>query len=313
MSNTSYQNVYVPRVVAWPRSELLQLMTDVGAYRPTFIHVNEKSFSREIAARRATGAAAVNTHSHQFYHIFLYTQGQNEVTLQGKRHAVKAGTILCISPGEKHSISPHIARAYSRLELNLKYINSAGESFVEPVNRLLGRMAGLKLDAVPFPATLSATAATEAEQLMRDILRVLPERCQETAMRARLLLGRLYGAILEDMYLTEHSPPEATGLSHVRVHIEDHLAEPLSISELATTACISRAHFIRRFRETYGLPPIAYQRKLRIDKAKQLLLYSDLTATEIAEQLGFRTVQYFNRVFTKLADTPPIRFRRENQ
>ena len=79
--------------------------------------------------------------------------------------------------------------------------------------------------------------------------------------------------------------------------------------ELAVEACFSENAFIRRFREVTGLPPQVYFRKLRLERASDLLAHSDQSIEEIAEACGFCDRHHMSRLFKKQFQISPGRFR----
>lgn len=91
--------------------------------------------------------------------------------------------------------------------------------------------------------------------------------------------------------------------------IEEHLAEPIGVVEIANASGVSPYHFSRAFRQTTGRPPYAYLLDRRIAKAKQLLTETGTTLTTIARQCGFTSVSQFSRTIRRETGTTPTRFR----
>lgn len=88
-------------------------------------------------------------------------------------------------------------------------------------------------------------------------------------------------------------------------YIEAHLANDISLDDLAATAAMSRFHFARAFREAVGMPPYAYVVFRRIERAKQLLRATRLTTTQIAWQVGYTNPAKFAAQFRKLTGATP--------
>lgn len=102
---------------------------------------------------------------------------------------------------------------------------------------------------------------------------------------------------------------EEPHLARAIAHIRAHYAEPLGIDELAAIAMQSRYHFIRSFKAFTGMSPYQYVLKLRIEHAKERLLASSLSVTEIALESGFSGASQFYRAFGKAVGMAPERFR----
>jgi AraC family transcriptional regulator len=89
-----------------------------------------------------------------------------------------------------------------------------------------------------------------------------------------------------------------------------HLAEDISLDELAAEARLSPFHFARMFKHSLGVPPRAYLTRLRIEKACDLLEHTDLPITEIAQEVGYSSNQILARVFMKHRRLSPTAYRR---
>ena len=96
-------------------------------------------------------------------------------------------------------------------------------------------------------------------------------------------------------------------------YIEDHRYENISLSDLTKVCSISEKHLLKIFKEQLGIPPIQYNNKLRIGKAKKLLQTTKYSIYEISEQLNFNSPEYFCRLFRKEENCSPSQYRKRNQ
>ena len=85
-------------------------------------------------------------------------------------------------------------------------------------------------------------------------------------------------------------------------YIEEHLAENIAMSTLASVVQLSPFHFSRAFRHSFGLPPHRFHVSRRIDQAKSLLANDALSMTEIGQQLGFSVSSAFAATFRSILD-----------
>lgn len=93
-------------------------------------------------------------------------------------------------------------------------------------------------------------------------------------------------------------------------YLRDHLAENVTIEELARLVRLSPFHFARLFKASTGLPPAAYQRRLRCQRAQEMLRSSDFEIGQIAFSVGYETPQAFARMFRAETGTSPTEWRR---
>ncbi|TBL74601.1 response regulator transcription factor [Paenibacillus thalictri] len=99
-------------------------------------------------------------------------------------------------------------------------------------------------------------------------------------------------------------------IRRVRDHIDKHYTHNYSLPEAAEMAHLSVSHFSSLFKKSTGLTYLNYVNQLRIEKAKELLLAPEVKIYEVADQVGFTSLPYFNRVFKQLVGTTPLEFRK---
>jgi AraC family transcriptional regulator len=110
---------------------------------------------------------------------------------------------------------------------------------------------------------------------------------------------------------------KADGLASWRLrrvidYVAASLSSPISLTDLAEVAGLSRMHFAAQFRRSTGLRPHEYVQGRRIDHAQQLLASSDLSLIEIALSAGFANQAHFSRVFKRYAGTTPSAWRAQH-
>ncbi|MBN1674887.1 MAG: helix-turn-helix transcriptional regulator [Kiritimatiellae bacterium] len=93
-------------------------------------------------------------------------------------------------------------------------------------------------------------------------------------------------------------------------HIRDHCSEPQGVKEAAAVCKLSPSYFRKLFTVHFGCAPRTYLRNARIRKAKQLMVESSLTLSEISLACGFATVHSFSRAFRAAEGIPPSAYRR---
>jgi signal transduction histidine kinase/DNA-binding LacI/PurR family transcriptional regulator/AraC-like DNA-binding protein len=86
-------------------------------------------------------------------------------------------------------------------------------------------------------------------------------------------------------------------------------AEPISCAKLAESLHVSQDHLIRCFREEFGLTPVVYLKRWRIQQAKEMLETTDKSVTAVALAAGFSSQSYFSRVFKAQVGVSPTAYR----
>lgn len=92
-------------------------------------------------------------------------------------------------------------------------------------------------------------------------------------------------------------------------YIEANLKEEINIEKIAEITGYHPCYFIKLFKDTFGLAPVQYITKRRIEKSVFLLTNSSLTISEIAEEIGFNSQFYFSNIFKKHTGLSPTEYR----
>ncbi|MCI6675772.1 MAG: AraC family transcriptional regulator [Clostridiales bacterium] len=96
-------------------------------------------------------------------------------------------------------------------------------------------------------------------------------------------------------------------------YIRKHLADEISIQEIAHAASVSSSECIRCFKQTIGTTPIQYVRQMRLQKATELLMSSNKKIIEIGIECGFQEMSYFSRIFKEQYGATPSKYRVQNK
>ncbi|MDH4202570.1 MAG: AraC family transcriptional regulator [Phycisphaerae bacterium] len=98
----------------------------------------------------------------------------------------------------------------------------------------------------------------------------------------------------------------------VLLHIQNNFYKPLSLEELASIACFSPYHFHRIFRGMVGETLAEHVRRLRLERAAQLLGQTRRSITDLAFEAGYETVESFTRAFKARFGMAPSAYKKAN-
>lgn len=101
-------------------------------------------------------------------------------------------------------------------------------------------------------------------------------------------------------------------IEQVVTKLQENYMNDISLESCSDEVGTNPYSLSKAFKQMVGINFIDYLTKLRMDKAKELLLYSDMKINDIAENVGYRH-SYFNRIFKKQMGVPPSQFRKLNQ
>jgi AraC family transcriptional regulator len=217
-----------------------------------------------------------------------------------QRVFVRAPHVSVIPAGQPHSIK-------CVKQSDLVVIDLDTGFFEDKVNDASGREA---------PAVVARHAALDP--FMREAGNAIKRELRLPKFRSRAFLESLAGAIA--IHVAGNYADPGTGvpayeglpphkLNRVLAFIDEHLEEAMPVKQLADVVHMSPYHFARMFRRATGQPPHAYITLQRMERAKRLLIDTDLSLVEVAARSGFQTQAHFTGVFHRYAGTTPRIFR----
>ena len=112
--------------------------------------------------------------------------------------------------------------------------------------------------------------------------------------------------------VVSEQPLSAKAKTQLELHIRDHLADRITLDELAEIAGLSTHNLLKRFRASFGTTPAQYIINERVVRAQLLLQQSSLPITDVALATGFYSPSHFSTVFSKHVGITPTGYRRRS-
>jgi AraC-like DNA-binding protein len=105
-------------------------------------------------------------------------------------------------------------------------------------------------------------------------------------------------------------PTPSSLVERTRRYVHEHLADPISLDDLAACAGLSKYHYVRTFKKHTGQTPMHLLGRMRLEAARVLIQDSDLTLEAIAYQVGLSSASHLSHLFRRLCGYPPGVLRR---
>ena len=244
-------------------------------------------------------------------HIILYgTEGVLGIEMEGERYYVAEGDVLHIPVGVHYRPLEGGRCSYFFFHFSAHAPTSADteaqKTIIAPHTGLAAGYAytclGEYSSTVRLPTYVSG-APFSVRALFERAARLKPGK----RFSDRLLLDHLVRELL--LLLDTGERGAVPRLEEITEYIEQHSAEPITLSSLAEQFSLSPSYIARLFRCELKQKPSEYVSSVRIAIACTLLSETDMTVTEIAERTGFSDVYYFSRVFKKAMGASPLKMR----
>lgn len=133
---------------------------------------------------------------------------------------------------------------------------------------------------------------------------------EEIPFLAPLYTKEILYRLLQGPYGAELAQIVVEGSSTYRIreaidYIVQHWDQSFRIEDLAETASMSISSFHRHFKEVTSMSPIQFQKQLRLQEARRILLAESADAADVAYRIGYESSSQFNREYSRMFGAPP--------
>jgi AraC-like DNA-binding protein len=264
--------------------------------------------------------------------IWFVLEGERVLTVQNRKYRIKRGDLIVIPPSTSFSIFSD----QDRLE-TMHYLSIGCDWKVGSFHFV---------DLFHFPKVCHFHDASDIEKLQAAWLELLGiwnqfinEVTPEFAAMSRTLkkrsffspkieiqtnqsglflfmIGCFYRWAAVLLQLTQSEMPPLPKQPDVRIEkvcnfVNDHYGNPLTMNDLCETVYMSDSHLRNLFKKNLDMSPMHYVQKVRLEKAKELLIETAEPVSHIAQAVGYSDVGYFSRVFRKMERMTPVEYRKE--
>ncbi len=140
--------------------------------------------------------------------------------------------------------------------------------------------------------------------------RILSAREQE-AITKLLAIFAQHLSMVSNQILVQQAHAEPPVITRAKDYIAQHQTEEMSLGQVAKAVNTSTFYFCKLFKKHTGINFTDYLSRVRIERAKNLLLNRNLRVSEIAYEVGFQSLTHFNRVFKRILGQAPTEYRRQ--
>lgn len=151
----------------------------------------------------------------------------------------------------------------------------------------------------------------EITELFFELNRIWTRKRPGYLIRCRAIITEIMYLLIRHLESSVHDSHYYDTIEKIAHHISVHYNKSFSLSELTDMSGISESHFRSLFRTIIGYAPVEYQHRIKVHKAKDMLLSGDCNVSEAAERVGFQDIYYFSKVFKKITGISPSKIGRQ--
>jgi AraC family transcriptional regulator len=238
---------------------------------------------------------------HVLAHILSRSSGERWFDGKCNYEQRNIGDVAICPEGVVHRCNWETATQFMILAIEPELLKQMGQDWMNPD----------QIELIP-------QFSTGEDVLMHGILTKFREELEAGEISNYLLIDSLKTALtihlLQKYSTAKPKPAKANnGLSEAKLqqvteYINEHLAQDLKLNEIAAIAQLSPYHFSRLFKESMGITLHQYILQRRVEKAKYLLQYSQLSISEVATKVGFFDQSHLTRYFKQIVGVTPKQF-----
>ncbi|HHV95919.1 MAG TPA: AraC family transcriptional regulator [Clostridiaceae bacterium] len=241
-----------------------------------------------IDKMKKEGQTKSSHHFHDFWQLEITTRGNIIALLEEKTLKMSPGDMLLIKPGLFHQFiyeAPGVSIISIKFSIEDKNIDIENEVYIKR-SLFTGRIIS-SIDVLTSTTVL-------------DIY------------EKKFIEGHLDALIF---YITSEGFKQSTEnkskiILDIMAYIKSQNGRRVTINELAEKFSYSRSHLSKIFKQEYGMSLKSYIDTLRLEKAKEMLAYSERTISEIAHELDFKDIYTFSRFFKRNTGLSPKHYRK---
>ena len=251
-----------------------------------------------------------SNHFHDRFEIFYLLSGERYYFIKDRTFFIKKGDLVLINIYDLHKTIDTGVPNHERIliKFSKEFVNTLNS----PIDEIMTPLFNVNLIHFSIQAQISV------EDILQKMLHEIDSKKTGFELSLQSLLMQLL--IFSTRYIEknpahtpEHPSPIHQKISEIVQYINLHYPEEISLSSISKLFFVSPYYLSRAFNKVTGFTFIEYLNIVRIKEAQRLLRESRLSASAIAEKVGFGSIAHFGRVFKTITDKSPLHYRKFNR
>ncbi|BBB90922.1 MAG TPA: AraC family transcriptional regulator [Methylomusa anaerophila] len=244
------------------------------------------------------------TRTLQHHELIFISGGSGSIIIEEKRYPVKKGMLFYISPDVLHSIETDIKEPMCFLSVHFSY------AYVSFNDSKWAIRSEVKI--LPLQPAQELKDYYSIEDIFKKLVDSWIMKLPGYEFITRTSLQQLLIAIYRNKSRQNQNYSTSLKVEKVIEYMHQNINHKVTLPALAEKVQLSSFYLSKAFKEITGYCVIEYFNKIKIDKAKELIVEGDKKIKEVAQALGFTDEFYFSRIFKKIEGISPSKFYSKN-
>lgn len=245
------------------------------------------------------------TRTLQHHEILFICEASGNIVIGGNRYPIKKGMLFYIPPGVQQTIELHTKNPEHYMSVHFN-----GSRMVLDSDRKWKCQESIK--------TLHQPLAQEIKNyiLVKELFEKLVDSWNDKGPSyefvAGTLLRQLFILISQNNKIQSRNYAISLKIDQIIEYMRQNINRQITLEELSGIVGLSTFYLSKAFKDATGYPIIKYFNKMKIDKAKELLIEGNKKVKEVAYELGYTNEFYFSRIFKRIEGLNPTEFYNKN-
>lgn len=246
-----------------------------------------------------------NAHHHTECELSVFIEGEGVYSVHGREYEFKPMDVFLFGSNEEHCITT-ISRKIDLLNVHFEpRILWESTENIELLKLFSARNDNFS-NKFDFNDKMLSSLILSIENELRDKSTGYKIQVKYLLLSSLIHIMRNYNYIRTDTVFPGEKIAEQ--LKNALHYIDSNLGNPLTLKDIAETACMTQTYFSYVFKKFNGISPWEYITIKRVEKAIEMLKTSHMSKLEIAERCGFSSSSNFYKAFAKITGKKPGEF-----
>lgn len=247
-------------------------------------------------------------HYHNTYEVYLVTEGDRELIVNGKTYVLRAGDLAIIEPYVLHYTKSHVSKTISRWLFNFPE-EILGIVFSNKEIQYI--LNGFRSCIIHVEPEHKAIISGNLKQINENFLGYETIRRKiAVSLTVQLIFGLKQLISTSEDILAQKNILRKDMLSAIRYIHESFTNSDLSLQDVLDHVHMSKSRFSELFKQTTGMTYLKYLNFVRATAVRRALVTENDTIAVISESNGFSEVQKMTRVFNDIYGMSPTKYRK---